>query len=322
VRRRDFLAGAVAFTAGGCVGVTRDSQAPIDMLAPGRWTLHRPMTSARQEVAVAALPDRVVVIAGFGELGAAVNTVEAYRPSTDTWEALPPLPAAVHHPAAAVVGGRLFVIGGYADRVPPWRPQGTVYELDGAGQSWATRAPLLIARGALAAAAVDSRIHAVGGADGDAVDVHEAYDPATDRWTRLAPMPTARDHLAAVAFQGRLWAIGGRSSFMGAQYAHVEIYDPAADRWTAGPPLPEGRGGLAAAALGDRIYVFGGESPMRIFSAVEMYEVAGHRWIGKEPMPTPRHGMGAVALDGVIWVPGGATRPGLARTAANEAYRP
>ncbi len=75
-------------------------------------------------------------------------------------------------------------------------------------------------------------------------------------------------------------------------------------------------------ALDDRIFVFGGESPLKIFSATEMYEVTGNRWIGKEPMPTPRHGIGAVALDGRIFVPGGGTRPGLARTSANEAYRP
>jgi N-acetylneuraminic acid mutarotase len=135
-------------------------------------------------------------------------------------------------------------------------------------------------------------------------------------------MPTARDHLAAVALQGRLWAIGGRTSFMGTQYALVEIYDPKADAWSPGPDLPAGRGGLAAAVLGDRLFVFGGEAPLRIFSAVEMYEVAGNRWIGKAPMPTPRHGIGAVAVGARIYVPGGATEPGYARSHANEAYTP
>jgi hypothetical protein len=135
-------------------------------------------------------------------------------------------------------------------------------------------------------------------------------------------MPTARDHFAATAFQGRLWAIGGRSSFFGDQYAHVEIYDPATNAWSTGAPLPEGRGGLAAIALSDRIFVLGGESPLRIFGSNEMYEVLGDRWIGKDPMPTPRHGIGAALLAGKIWVPGGATRPGFARSAANEAFTP
>jgi hypothetical protein len=135
-------------------------------------------------------------------------------------------------------------------------------------------------------------------------------------------MPTARDHLAAVAFQNRVWALGGRTSFVGEQFANVEIYDPATDSWRTGPPLPVGRGGLAAAAVGDRILVFGGEAPLRIFNATEMWEPGGQRWIAKEPMPTPRHGIGAAVLDGRVFVPAGGTRPGFAATPVIEAYTP
>jgi hypothetical protein len=102
----------------------------------------------------------------------------------------------------------------------------------------------------------------------------------------------------------------------------VDVYDPAADHWAPGVPLPQGRGGLAAIAVDDRVFVFGGEAPFRIFNANEMFEAAGNRWIAKEPMPTPRHGIGAAWVDGRIWIPGGGTSPGLARTTANEAYRP
>jgi N-acetylneuraminic acid mutarotase len=307
---------------GGCIGSTVGSRAALDIRSSGTWISRAPMPTARQEVAVAALGDRVLVIGGFGELGEPMGTVEAYRPANDAWETLAPLPAGVHHAAAAVAGERLFVLGGFADRMPPWRAQSTVYEYDAARNSWSTRAPLLIARGALAAAVVEGRIHVVGGSDGSALAEHEVYDPAADRWTRAASMPTARDHLAAVAYDGRLWALGGRSSFLGHQYPNVDIYDPPTDRWLAGPPLPSGRGGLAAAVLGDRIYVFGGEAPFRIFSATEMYEVDSNRWIAKEPMPTPRHGSGATVIDGRIWLPGGATEPGFARTNVNEAYQP
>lgn len=323
-RRRALLLAALlaAVLPGGCFGVTTESKAPLDIGAPGKWSAHARMPSGRQEVAVAALGDRVVVIGGLGELGAPVPTVEAYRPATDTWETLAPLPSPVHHAAAVVADGRLFVIGGFADRMPPWRAQRTVYEYEPGRNSWSTRAPLLIARGAHGAAAVNGRIHVVGGSHGGIMNAHEMYDIAADRWIRMAPMPTARDHLAAVAFRGRLWAIGGRTSFLGEQYATVEIYDPAGNGWEPGPRLPDGRGGLAAVALTDRIFAFGGESPFRIYSATEMYEPNGNRWIAKEPMPTPRHGIGAAAVAGRIWIPGGATRPGSARTDVNEAYTP
>src|SRR2546430_5919994 len=89
-------------------------------------------------------------------------------------------------------------------------------------------------------------------------------------YTTLFRSPTARDHLAAVAFQGRLWALGGRESFLGKQYATVEIYDPATNGWSTGTPLPTARGGLAAVALPHRVFALGGEAPLPIFSANEM----------------------------------------------------
>ncbi|NIO40345.1 MAG: hypothetical protein GTO41_09190, partial [Burkholderiales bacterium] len=56
-------------------------------------------------------------------------------------------------------------------------------------------------RGALAAAVVNGRIHAVGGTGPGRrnTSAHEVYDPGTDSWTQRAPLPTTRDHLAAAA---------------------------------------------------------------------------------------------------------------------------
>ena len=311
-----------ALIVAGCLGKTTDSNAPVDIMSPGKWVPLAPMPTARQEVAVAQLNGRVFVIGGFGPDSEVVATVEVYDPATDRWETRAPLPAATHHAAAAVVGGRLYVAGGYGGGRVSWTPLRTVYEYDEARSSWSTRAPLRQGRGGLAVVALGGRLHAVGGSGDSASAAHEIYERTPDRWTDAPPMPTARDHLAAVAFQGKLWAIGGRTSFVGTQFAAVEIYDPAAKSWTTGTPLPTARGGLAAAALGDRVYVFGGEAPLRIFSANEMWEVAGNRWIGKDPMRTPRHGIGAAAVGNRIYVPGGGTQPGYASTNVNEAYVP
>jgi len=306
----------------GCVGRVTDSPAPVDQAAPGRWTSLLPLPSPREEVAVAGWRGRVWVIGGFADTAVPVATVETFDPGRSLWETRAPLPVPVHHAAAAVVDDRLFVVGGFTGGRVRWTPLDSVYEYVAARDAWEARAPMPTPRGALAVAALAGRLHALGGSADRVTDAHEVYDPAANRWTRANGMPTARDHLAAVAFQGRVWALGGRASFMGEQYANVEVYDPATDSWRTAPPLPVGRGGLAAVALPDRILVFGGEAPLRIFSATEMYEIAGNRWIAKEPMPTPRHGIGAAVVGGRVYVPGGATEPGLAATAANEAYTP
>jgi N-acetylneuraminic acid mutarotase len=321
---RSATAGLVALVAltGGCIGRVTDSPAPIDQAAPGRWTSLTVLPAARQEVAAAALQGRLWVIGGLSSSGEPRDTVEAYDPKTSEWEPHAALPVALHHATAATVGDRLFVIGGYTGGRVSWTPLDSVYELNVARDVWEPRSAMPTARGALAVAVLNNRIHALGGTSDGVTSAHEVYDPATNRWTRANAMPTARDHLAAVAFQGRVWALGGRSSFMGEQYGNVEIYDPATDSWRTGPPLPAARGGLAAAALPDRILVFGGEAPLRIFSATEMYEVAGDRWIAKEPMPTPRHGIGVAVIEGRVYVAGGGREPGLAATIANEMYTP
>jgi N-acetylneuraminic acid mutarotase len=322
IRRAPAALALIALIAGGCVGFSTESSAPIDVLAPGTWTTLAPMPTARQEVAVVALDNRVYVIGGFGPGGEPVATVEVYDPAANRWEARAPLPVALHHPAAAVAAGRLLVIGGYTGGRISWTASDAVLQYDADKNTWTTRAPMSAPRGALAVAVLNDRVHAVGGSAKQVSQMHEVYDPATNQWALAAPMPTARDHLAAVAFQGRLWALGGRTSFMGTQYSTVEVYDPSTDGWSSAAPLPDGRGGLAAVALSDRILVFGGEKPFRIFNATEMYEVAGSRWIGKTPMPTPRHGIGAAAVAGRVYVPGGGREPGFAATDVNEAYAP
>jgi len=306
----------------GCLGARTESSAPVMQNAAGSWASLAPLPTPRQEVAAAALRGQVWVIGGFSTTGEPLPTVESFDPQSNTWTARAPLPEAVHHAAAVTIDDRLFVLGGYSGGRVRWEPIDSMWEWNDSRNAWEPRPPMPTPRGALAAAVLNGRIHALGGAQRDPLNAHEIYDPAVNVWKAANAMPTARDHLAAVAFRGRVWALGGRSSFMGTQYANVEVYDPAADAWRTGQPLPRGRGGLAAAALPDRILVFGGEAPFRIFEATEMYEPTGDRWIALTPMPTPRHGIGAALVGGRVYVPGGGREPGLAATAVNEAFTP
>jgi len=312
----------LALSLAGCLGARTESPAPVLQSGAGSWASLAAMPTPRQEIAAAALRGHVWVIGGFGSTGEPVATVESYDPASNTWTARPPVPEAVHHAAAVTIDDRLFVLGGYGGGRVRWEPLGEMWEWNDARGAWEARPPLPTPRGALAAAVLNGRIHALGGSQRDPLNVHEVYDPAANAWRAANAMPTARDHLAAVAFRGRVWALGGRTSFMGTQYANVEIYEPAADAWRTGVPLPRGRGGLAATALPDRILIFGGEAPFRIFEATEMYEPAGDRWIAMTPMPTPRHGIGVAVVGGRIYIPGGATSPGFARTDVHEVFSP
>src|SRR5262245_11522439 len=159
--------------AGGCVGRVTESAAPVDQKAPGRWAQLTPMPTARQEVAAAAYGGRVWVIGGFGAGAEPTATVETYDPEQNVWEPRAALPEPVHHATAAVVGDRLFVIGGYTGGRVRWEPLDSVWEFVPARARWEPRAAMPTARGALAVAVLDGRIHALGGSAESVSNAHE-----------------------------------------------------------------------------------------------------------------------------------------------------
>ena len=77
----------------------------------GQWTSGTSMPSARSEVAIATIADKVYVVGGFG----GVRELEIYEPLNDRWYRRAPVPRAIHHTSAVTVAGKLYVIGGYAD---------------------------------------------------------------------------------------------------------------------------------------------------------------------------------------------------------------
>jgi N-acetylneuraminic acid mutarotase len=83
------------------------------------------------------------------------------------------------------------------------------------------------ARGGLAAAAIDGRIHTFGGETTRSVfDNHEVYNVPAATWQTAPPMPTGRHGLAAAALNGRIYVIGGGPRAGLAQTFVVEVYSP------------------------------------------------------------------------------------------------
>src|SRR5713226_10201813 len=84
------------------------------------WTSLSPMPTARAALAAATgqcpLPkaDLVCVYAIGGFNGAALTTVEAYDPSTDTWQAVASLPSPQAGTPGAATGldGKIYLMGG------------------------------------------------------------------------------------------------------------------------------------------------------------------------------------------------------------------
>jgi N-acetylneuraminic acid mutarotase len=179
---------------------------------------------------------------------------------------------------AAVVGGKIYVIGGAgptpdasAPAIRPRQPQrslSTVEEYDPATNKWRARAPMPTPCNHMGGEAVNGKIYIIGGRLSGAfiigfpgnINLVQAYDPAADSWVTKTPMPTARSGLNTTNLNGIIYVAGGEvqgDKFLAA-YRAFEAYDPAGDTWWQLPSMLLPRHECIMAALGNRIHVAGG----------------------------------------------------------------
>lgn len=249
------------------------------------WTKRKPMARALHHGAMVAFNERIFIFGGFvlpqaGPPGwVAVNDVWEYEPTRDLWRARAPMPTARGAAGAALVNGRIYVVGG-AGALPnsrdhairpggPQRSLAAVEEYDPVANRWRTRTPMPVARNHLAVESAGGKVYAIGGRLGGAfiiampgnVDLTMEYDPVTEVWLSKAAMPTARSGINSAVHGGRIYVAGGELQtyqFLAA-YRAFEAYDPAANVWYQLPPLLIPRHEAAMATLGDQIHILGGD---------------------------------------------------------------
>jgi N-acetylneuraminic acid mutarotase len=248
------------------------------------WKEKKQMPHPVHHAAVTALNGKMYLFGGF-DLPASgppgwnpVNDAWEYDPAADTWKALAPMPTTRGGSVAAVVGGKIYVIGG-AGPVPgagsptirPRQPQqslSTVEEYDPATNKWRARAAMPTACNHPGCEAVNGKIYVIGGRLSGAfiigypgnINLVQAYDPAADSWATRTPMPTARSGLNTAALNGIIYTAGGEvqdQQYLAA-YRAFEAYDPASDTWWQLPSMLLPRHECIMAALGNRIHVAGG----------------------------------------------------------------
>jgi N-acetylneuraminic acid mutarotase len=242
-------------------------------------------------------------------------------------------PLARSYHGAAVVNGRIYVIGGAGEDNKPF---GSVQVYDPATGTWAARASMPTARGLFGTSAVGGTIYAIGGTTvgRDKLAVVEAYDTATDTWTRRADMPTPRNALSAAVVDGKIYAIGGWGydrpeggwestdpTATGQDFSTVEVYDPKTDTWATRADMPTPRSHMTVSAVGGKTYAIGGGA--RIVAGrsgefrplLEAYDTATNRWARAPDLPTPRSALSSSVVDGRIYVMGGAFGRGSASSA-------
>jgi N-acetylneuraminic acid mutarotase len=205
----------------------------------------------------AAIGKRIYVIGGFRtNTNVPTSDVLVYDPRTRAWSHAAPLPAPRGGHAAAVLDGKIHVIGGGNSRTT----LADHSEYDPSTDRWTDRAPLPYSRGSPAAVVFNGRLYSIGGRSGprDFGDV-DVYDPQTDKWTPGPPI-VPRGTAGAAAYCGSIYVFGGESQAAGKTLDEVLRLDTAHNAWRTAPSMPSPRNYGRAAILGHSVYVVGGNA--------------------------------------------------------------
>lgn len=226
---------------------------------------------------------------GGSAAGAATSTatVKRYDPVADviTIVATDPWPAPVNTlcGGGAVVGNKLYILGGFSIGVGMTNQ---IWEFDpasAAGARWTLKAAVLPAQlGYVPTAVVGGLIYTAGGAtfSGGALfdDVNSSvYDPATDILAAIAPITRATGETRAVNQGGSVWVLGGGRTLPNPSN-QVDAYAPGTNTWSLAPSFVLPRRNIAAdidPATGTIFMVGGyaGAAPGTASNNMEIYRI-------------------------------------------------
>ena len=271
---------------------------------------------------LAAVSDGTYLYAvGGRQLEVTSNTaaVQRFDPAANRWIQLPAAPGKVSDAGAAIVGGRLIVVGGESIGTV----FSTVWAYDLASSTWAILPNLAEPRHGLAVAAIGNTLYAI---DGASQPGHNASTPTVQTFTvPTGPaQPAGSWQLgtnslyatqqvgAAVDQSGRIWVAGGLADAQDAT-ARTEYYDPTIGAWSAGPNLPVPLHHAMMVSYQGTVWVIGGFEPrgseiIGVASAQVLHlNQAQTAWVEAPPLHHAR-GAGAAAVVGnKIVVVGGRT---------------
>ncbi|MBM3269734.1 MAG: hypothetical protein FJZ01_19045 [Candidatus Sericytochromatia bacterium] len=259
---------------------------------------------------------------------------------TPAWAPLPNITRAREASMAAILGGKLYVVGGLASGTGNWE----VYSLDLASRTaWTaepsvTGAPATTGIGCCITLPVaptglfvrGGKLYVLYNTGGQAkppylAGVARAFDPANTGagWATANDIPAIRTPRFNVGFAvlGSLAIVGGgdrASSFEGLAnaldvpdlwqgVANVEALDLQTPAWAALPDLGGLRSEPALVAAGTQLFAAGGvDARQKALRTVERYSAATGAWRPVPPLRTARSSFGLAYAAGKVWAIGGA----------------
>ncbi|KAK2189253.1 hypothetical protein NP493_112g04000 [Ridgeia piscesae] len=234
-------------------------------------------------ISACAFATRLFVTGGQASSGQIVADTWSFCVRTQSWQRHARMCHARMLHSTAVVGGRLYAVGGQGNGSDVTQP-------------------------------ADTRDNEVIPDDVELVSAEE-YDADADEWRPLPDMLKAVKRPAVASFSGCMWVIGGSVDSMGVRSTDVvQVYDPTSGQWSYGTPLPEPLFCPGAVVVTDnRLYVYGGQR-----HTVYRYEPRQQLWRALAVASQGHMEGGCVYWQGKLLLLGGKSDAG--RTDIVEAY--
>jgi hypothetical protein len=223
------------------------------------WTTVASMPQALNHMSAISFAGRLYVVGGYSAPGdtssGAVRGFWRYDPTTGRWTSLPDAPVARAAAGAAVLGHRLYVVGGRNDATSALSSL-AIFDFDSG--RWTLGPSLSHPREHLAAAAADGAIWALGGrAQGlGSFTYVERYTPGASTWSAMPSLPVARSGFQAVTAAGSIVVVGGEDGTQ--TVAEVDRLDMRTAHWSRVADLPVARHGLGVVADGPLVFAIDG----------------------------------------------------------------
>ena len=201
------------------------------------WVAGPTIPTVRFASAAAVLGARLHVVGGWNtnnSASASLATQSVFDIPSQTWGDGAALATARNAAAAAVLQGKLHVLGGRAPgiRSNDQQSMASMEVYDPTADHWTAGPALPTARAGLGAVVLAGRLYALGGEStpGGVSNAVERYDPGTGEWSTLAPMPYRGHGLGAVVVGGAIYVMGGftaASDAVGSESRALYRYQPA-----------------------------------------------------------------------------------------------
>jgi N-acetylneuraminic acid mutarotase len=255
-------------------------------------------TTELRRLALALARTLAGVGGGAGEVLALAMAAAALACSQPAFfEPATPAPVPRVEGPAAVVGGRLYVFGGFSHYDGDLRATRRIDIYDPRTATWSVAADMPTPTTHRTPAVDGTNVWFAGGFEGDNPGPTVAhvwrYDAAADRWAQGPSLPQPRSAGALVLLDSTLHYFGGFGIDRGDTFGdHWTLDVDGVNYWRKRAPLPCPRGHLAGLALDGRIHAIGGQHghhrPHPDVDCHHAYLPAEDRWIELAPLPTPR----------------------------------